>query len=93
MSICVEGEWKTIKEKPPPVHATEFRTSISPSSAVKLNTISALANYATEAVDAPGCKDGDVMKDPCGRPCVCFTGRFNCQLILLCDLEYHWYRE
>nr|CAD7461382.1 unnamed protein product [Timema tahoe] len=31
------------------VHPTEIRTSISPSSAVKLNTTSALANYATEA--------------------------------------------
>nr|CAD7400740.1 unnamed protein product [Timema cristinae] len=30
------------------VHPTEIRTSISPSSAVKLNTTSALANYATE---------------------------------------------
>nr|CAD7268389.1 unnamed protein product [Timema shepardi] len=36
-------------EKPPPVHLTEIRTSISPSSAVKLYTTSALANYATEA--------------------------------------------
>nr|CAD7407567.1 unnamed protein product [Timema poppensis] len=32
------------------VHPTEIRTSISPSSAVELNTTSALANYATEAV-------------------------------------------
>nr|CAD7404159.1 unnamed protein product [Timema cristinae] len=31
------------------VHQTEIRTSISPSSAVELNTTSALANYATEA--------------------------------------------
>nr|CAD7266234.1 unnamed protein product [Timema shepardi] len=38
------------REKPPPVHPTEIRTSISPSSAVELNTTSALANYATEAV-------------------------------------------
>ncbi|CAG2056414.1 unnamed protein product [Timema podura] len=30
-------------------HPTEIRTSISPSSAVGLNTTSALANYATEA--------------------------------------------
>nr|CAD7610196.1 unnamed protein product [Timema genevievae] len=30
------------------VHPTEIRTSISPSSAVELNTTSALANYATE---------------------------------------------
>nr|CAD7395221.1 unnamed protein product [Timema poppensis] len=36
-------------EKPPPVHPTEIRTSISPSSAIELNTTSALANYATEA--------------------------------------------
>nr|CAD7437548.1 unnamed protein product [Timema bartmani] len=40
-----------INEKPPPVHPTEIRTSISPSSAVELNTTSALANYATEAAD------------------------------------------
>nr|CAD7200509.1 unnamed protein product [Timema douglasi] len=37
------------QEKPPPVHPTEIRTSIFPSSAVELNTTSALANYATEA--------------------------------------------
>nr|CAD7197696.1 unnamed protein product [Timema douglasi] len=42
-------EWKPIKVKPPPVHPTEIRTSISPSSAVELNMTSALANYATEA--------------------------------------------
>nr|CAD7567497.1 unnamed protein product [Timema californicum] len=35
-------------EKTRPVHPTEIRTSISPSSAVELNTTSALANYATE---------------------------------------------
>nr|CAD7570135.1 unnamed protein product [Timema californicum] len=35
-------------EKPPPVHPTEIQTSISPSSAVELNTTSSLANYATE---------------------------------------------
>nr|CAD7575712.1 unnamed protein product [Timema californicum] len=39
------------KEKPPLVHPTEIRTSIFPSSAVEqLNTTSALATYATEAV-------------------------------------------
>nr|CAD7402875.1 unnamed protein product [Timema cristinae] len=32
------------------LHPTEIRTSISPSSAVGLNTTSALANYTTEAV-------------------------------------------
>nr|CAD7444048.1 unnamed protein product [Timema bartmani] len=36
--------------KLPPVHPTEIRTSISPSSAVELNTTSALVNYATEGV-------------------------------------------
>nr|CAD7256520.1 unnamed protein product [Timema shepardi] len=35
--------------KTTPVHPTEIRTSISPSSVVKLNMTSALANYATEA--------------------------------------------
>nr|CAD7426584.1 unnamed protein product [Timema monikensis] len=42
-------EWPEA-EKPTPVHPTEIRTSISPSSAVELNTSRALANYATEAV-------------------------------------------
>nr|CAD7571589.1 unnamed protein product [Timema californicum] len=42
--------WNTAAdEKPPPAHPTEIRTSISPSSAVELNTTSALDNYATEA--------------------------------------------
>nr|CAD7576543.1 unnamed protein product [Timema californicum] len=38
--------------KPPPVHPSEIRTLISPSSAVELNTTSALANYATEVEGA-----------------------------------------
>nr|CAD7393869.1 unnamed protein product [Timema cristinae] len=42
-------EWKAVLERPPPDHPTEIRTSISPCSAVGLNTTSALANYATEA--------------------------------------------
>nr|CAD7430217.1 unnamed protein product [Timema monikensis] len=37
-------------EKPPPVHPTEIQTSISPSSAVELNTTSVLAKYTPEAV-------------------------------------------
>nr|CAD7256316.1 unnamed protein product [Timema shepardi] len=46
-----------LNEKPPPVHPTEIRTSISPPSAVELNTTSALANYATEAVNfCPFCE-------------------------------------
>nr|CAD7442576.1 unnamed protein product [Timema bartmani] len=40
---------KPFRKNHPPVHPTEIRTSISPSSAVELNTTSALANYATEA--------------------------------------------
>nr|CAD7588348.1 unnamed protein product [Timema genevievae] len=51
INIC--GKVKLVcfdKEKPPPVHPTEIRTSISPSSLVWLNTTSALANYATEAL-------------------------------------------
>nr|CAD7204300.1 unnamed protein product [Timema douglasi] len=36
---------------PPQFTRLEIRTSISPSSAVELNTTSALANYATEADD------------------------------------------
>nr|CAD7430488.1 unnamed protein product [Timema monikensis] len=36
------------------LHPTEIRTSISPSSAVELNTTSALANYATEAEHPKG---------------------------------------
>nr|CAD7578640.1 unnamed protein product [Timema californicum] len=43
------SNYATTDEKPPPVDPTEIRTSISPSSAVGLNTTSALANYATEA--------------------------------------------
>nr|CAD7197794.1 unnamed protein product [Timema douglasi] len=39
-------KWNKIPFK---VHTTEIRTSVSPSSAVELNTTSALANYATEA--------------------------------------------
>nr|CAD7398073.1 unnamed protein product [Timema cristinae] len=40
---------QSYKGKTTPVHPTEIRTSISPSSAVELNTTSALANYTTEA--------------------------------------------
>nr|CAD7262344.1 unnamed protein product [Timema shepardi] len=40
---------KPFRKNHPRFTRTEIRTSISPSSAVKLNTTSALANYATEA--------------------------------------------
>nr|CAD7439054.1 unnamed protein product [Timema bartmani] len=39
---------RKLRGKPPPVHPTEIRTSISPSSVVWLNTTGALTNYATE---------------------------------------------
>nr|CAD7430493.1 unnamed protein product [Timema monikensis] len=39
----------TLKEYIDVIHPTKIRTSISPSSAVELNTTSVLANYATEA--------------------------------------------
>nr|CAD7567787.1 unnamed protein product [Timema californicum] len=53
-----------MEEKPPPVHPTEIRTSISPSSAVKLDTTSALANYATEAgKTTPSSPDRDLNLD------------------------------
>nr|CAD7424583.1 unnamed protein product [Timema monikensis] len=39
---------KPFRKNPPPFHPTEIRTSISPFSAVELNTTSALANYATK---------------------------------------------
>nr|CAD7405145.1 unnamed protein product [Timema cristinae] len=47
-----------------PVHPTEIRTSISPSSAVELNTTSALANYATEAVRLSNLNIDDVKTSP-----------------------------
>nr|CAD7589715.1 unnamed protein product [Timema genevievae] len=49
--LSVEDHFKDylLEEKPLPVHPTEIRTSISPSSAVWLYTTDALANYATEA--------------------------------------------
>nr|CAD7574464.1 unnamed protein product [Timema californicum] len=57
-------------EKPPPVHPTEIRTSISPSSAVEqLYTTNALANYATEAVCIQGIgkvESEEVNPDLCG---------------------------
>nr|CAD7259262.1 unnamed protein product [Timema shepardi] len=64
-----------LQEKPPSVHPTEIRTSISPSSAVELNTTSALANYATEAVllDNP---------DSCESRRIDFLGDANSQSLI-----------
>nr|CAD7413574.1 unnamed protein product [Timema poppensis] len=45
--------------KTTPVHPTEIRTSISPSSAVELNTTSALANYAPRRDEAAPVKHYD----------------------------------
>nr|CAD7194324.1 unnamed protein product [Timema douglasi] len=56
--------------KPPPVPPTEIRTLISPSSAVELNTTSALANFATEA---------RLMKD------VYTVGRDGCDILVPYD--------
>nr|CAD7576505.1 unnamed protein product [Timema californicum] len=58
----------------PPVHPTEIRTSISPSSAVELNTTSALANYATEPKHDDKTPDQRenvrplTLPRPCGSP-------------------------
>nr|CAD7567378.1 unnamed protein product [Timema californicum] len=60
------------KDQPPPVHPTEIRTSISPSSAVELNTTSALSNYATEAAWAR--EKRKVPRRPsggCANYCLC----------------------
>nr|CAD7261829.1 unnamed protein product [Timema shepardi] len=64
-STAEDGEIEVrISHKPPPVHPTEIRTLISPSSAVELNTTSALANYATEAGDDPQPGYGKGHTDP-----------------------------
>nr|CAD7567201.1 unnamed protein product [Timema californicum] len=55
-------------------HQTEIRTSISPSSAVELNTTSALANYATEA----GCY---------GTTCVGELERFSSEALGMVDSD------
>nr|CAD7573770.1 unnamed protein product [Timema californicum] len=47
-SMAYHSSSTLMQENSPPVDPTEIRTSISPSSAVELNTTSALANYATE---------------------------------------------
>nr|CAD7401479.1 unnamed protein product [Timema cristinae] len=71
------------KEKPPSVHPTEIRTSISPSSAVTLNTTSALANYATEAgrKDRAELADDDCTSSRLVRELNC------CQLDLFVELS------
>nr|CAD7199575.1 unnamed protein product [Timema douglasi] len=71
-------------EKPPPVHPTEIRTSISPSSAVEqLNTTSALANYTTEAdpCEVVTCVEPEVCQLDAERNPVCRCGD-------TCSLEF-----
>nr|CAD7196796.1 unnamed protein product [Timema douglasi] len=53
---------KPFRKNHPPVHPTEIRISISPSSAVEHNTTSVLANYATEAEEYEFPEDEDGMK-------------------------------
>nr|CAD7459505.1 unnamed protein product [Timema tahoe] len=52
--LRIKSSQQEVTIGPPPLQFTRprFRTSISPSSAVELNTTSALANYATKAVDS-----------------------------------------
>nr|CAD7256097.1 unnamed protein product [Timema shepardi] len=49
--VCTAWEWTGVSSERTcvSIHPAEIRTSISPSSAVELNTKSALVNYATEA--------------------------------------------
>nr|CAD7574570.1 unnamed protein product [Timema californicum] len=59
----------------PPVHPIEIRTSISPSSAVELNTTSASANYATEEeADANKIKVGPTPRIRTKLPPECDRG-------------------
>nr|CAD7400925.1 unnamed protein product [Timema poppensis] len=54
-----------IKEKMETFHPTEIRTSISPSSAVELNTTSALANYATKVAMEEDINGEEAVDDDC----------------------------
>nr|CAD7448405.1 unnamed protein product [Timema bartmani] len=74
-----------------PVHPTEIQTSISPSSAVELNTTSVLANYATEE----GSHDSGSYSltrnspiSPDSLPLVRSLGRLFGPLVKRC--VYHW---
>nr|CAD7429644.1 unnamed protein product [Timema monikensis] len=55
------------------LHPTEIRTSISPSSAVELNTTSALANYATEAEEVNSHLRGGRVENHLGKTTPQFT--------------------
>nr|CAD7570964.1 unnamed protein product [Timema californicum] len=62
-SSCAHGRVENHLRKTTPVHTTEIRTLISPSSAVELNTTSALANYATELPLAALASDSSIREE------------------------------
>nr|CAD7574863.1 unnamed protein product [Timema californicum] len=78
-------------EKPPPVHPTEIRTSISPSSAVELNTTSALANYATEAGIICSSHFWGYLADTRGRKKIIITGMVMDSFITIISSFSHAY--
>ncbi|CAG2054952.1 unnamed protein product, partial [Timema podura] len=59
--ICVKGEWKTILEKPPSVHPTEIRTSISPTIGGLVYCESYALDHATTEADTVN-RDGEPLK-------------------------------
>nr|CAD7403184.1 unnamed protein product [Timema cristinae] len=75
--------------KPPPVHPTEIRTSISSSSAVELNTTSALANYATEIREIDLGSQFPAIRSITVKDAVLYEEHQNLDTVDLCvDLEY-----
>nr|CAD7395366.1 unnamed protein product [Timema cristinae] len=71
----------------PEVHPTEIRTSTSPSSAVGLNTTSALANYATEA--GLGMSGTQLSPTKCEQSCLSPLGEmYEIAYILMTTIAY-----
>nr|CAD7437716.1 unnamed protein product [Timema bartmani]CAD7453403.1 unnamed protein product [Timema tahoe] len=79
-NVLIQGTWFFN------FHPTEIRTSISPSSAVELNTTCALANYATEAgllcVPIPL---SFTLVHSKGERCVCYVSPGDFEAVKLCD--------